>query len=418
MLDRELPVAKPASLLKGFEKTVETVRPTAKRQVIFDPDTTGLALIVSPKGKRTFSIVARDPSGKQIWKSIGEPGAMALAEAREKARIGVDRIKAGVVEIFPEEKPEAPPETFRVVAERFVRRWVNKGGKKQDGIPLRSKGEIERQFNAYLYPQWADVPFLSIRRGEVTELIDDMVDENGAVMADRVLATLSKLFNWYRQYDENYVSPIIPEMRRSGSTKDRSRTRILSDDEIRAVWDSAGKCGVFGALVKVGLLTGARRAKLRMMARDDISPDGVWTMPAEAREKNNAGQLKLSPMALEIVREQLERTNSDFVFYGRGDKAFNSFSLGKAELDVLAPTDVPWVFHDLRRTAKSLMSRAGVRPDISERVLGHVIAGVEGVYDRHAYRDEKGEALAAIASLVERILRGEQDNVVPMVAGR
>lgn len=410
-------MAKPTSLLKGFEKTVATAGAKPKRQVIFDPDTTGLALIVSPKGKRTFSIVARGPDGKQVWKSIGEPGRMTVADARAKARIGVDRIKAGVADIFPEEKPEAPPETFKEVTERFVARWVDKGGKKQDGIPLRSRGEIERQFNAYLYPQWADVPFLSIRRGEVTELIDEMVDENGAVMADRVLATLSKLFNWYRQYDENYVSPVIPEMRRSGSTKDRSRIRVLSDDDIRAVWAAAGKSGVFGALVKVGLLTGARRAKLRTMKRGDISADGVWTMPAEAREKNNAGQLKLPPMALEIVREQLDRTNSEFVFYGRGDKAFNSFSQGKAELDALAPTDTPWVFHDLRRTAKSLMARAGVRPDISERVLGHVIAGVEGVYDRHAYLDEKGEALSAIAGLVERILQDDGDNVVQLGAG-
>jgi integrase len=36
-----------------------------------------------------------------------------------------------------------------------------------------------------------------------------------------------------------------------------------------------------------------------------------------------------------------------------------------------------WTLHDLRRTAKTLMVRAGVRPDISERVLGHVISGVE-----------------------------------------
>jgi integrase len=44
-----------------------------------------------------------------------------------------------------------------------------------------------------------------------------------------------------------------------------------------------------------------------------------------------------------------------------------------------------WTLHDLPRTARTLMVRAGVRPDISERVLGHVIAGVEGTYDRHSY---------------------------------
>ena len=77
----------------------------------------------------------------------------------------------------------------------------------------------------------------------------------------------------------------------------------------------------------------------------------------------------------------------------------------------------PWVLHDLRRTARSLMSRAGVRPDIAERVLGHVITGVEGVYDRHQYVDEKRDALARLAKLVERILDPPADNVVEL-AGR
>jgi integrase len=79
----------------------------------------------------------------------------------------------------------------------------------------------------------------------------------------------------------------------------------------------------------------------------------------------------------------------------------------------------PWVVHDLRRTARSLMARAGVRPDIAERTLGHVIQGVEGTYDRHSYTDEKGKALAALAALVERILKGEAAKVVQLAsAGR
>ena len=63
----------------------------------------------------------------------------------------------------------------------------------------------------------------------------------------------------------------------------------------------------------------------------------------------------------------------------------------------------PWTIHDLRRTAKSLMQRAGVLPHISERVLGHAIQGVEGTYDRHSYVTEKAHALKALASLIENI---------------
>lgn len=408
---------KPTSLLKGFEKVVETARPDPrKRRVIFDEATTGLALIITPKGKRSFSIVARDPSGKQVWKQIGDPALMPVPEAREKAAQAVARLKAGEVDILPKEALKAAPETFKQVAQRFVARWVDKGGKKQDGVPLRSKGEIERQFKAYVYPRWEDKPFVSIRRGQVTELIDEMVDRNGPVQADRVLATLGKLFNWYRQYDELYVSPIIPEMKRAGSYAARARKRILSDDEIRAVWAASGEIGTFGAFVKVALLTGQRRAKVAAMKWDDVQ-DGVWIIPAEAREKVNAGELKLPKLALDIINAQPKQKGNPYVFAGRGKKAFNSFSDGKEDLHAKAPI-APWVIHDLRRTARSLMARAGVRSDIAERTLGHVIQGVEGVYDRHGYLEEKGEALAALAALVERILQGEAGNVVQLAVAR
>ena len=73
-----------------------------------------------------------------------------------------------------------------------------------------------------------------------------------------------------------------------------------------------------------------------------------------------------------------------------------------------------WTLHDLRRTAKTLMVRAGVRPDISERVLGHVIAGVEGTYDRHSYADEKRDALEKLAGMIDRILNPISSNVAPL----
>lgn len=404
---------KPASLLKGFEREVATARPTGKRQVKIDEATTGLALIVSAKGKKSFSIVARGPDGKQVWKKIGDPALMSVAEARQEAAQAVARVKAGQTPLLPQAAPEAAPETFREVTERFIARWVDKGGKKQDGVPLRSKREIERQLKAYIYPRWGAKPFLSIRRGQVTELVDDLVDNNGAVQADRVLATLAKLFNWYRQYDELYVSPIIPEMKRAGSHD--ARTRILSDDEIRTIWAACDKSGTFGAFVKVALLTAQRRAKLAVMRWEDIR-EGVWTIPAEAREKVNAGSLKLPQMALDIIEAQPQVSDNPFVFAGRGKLAFNSFSKSKSALDTKAPI-APWVVHDLRRTARSLMARAGVRSDIAERTLGHVIRGVEGIYDRHAYEDEKGEALAALANLVQRILKQDDGNVIQLATG-
>jgi integrase len=101
---------------------------------------------------------------------------------------------------------------------------------------------------------------------------------------------------------------------------------------------------------------------------------------------------------------------------------FRGFSKGKAALDehmklALAAKWKPWVVHDLRRTARSLMSRAGVRPEIAERVLNHVISGVQGVYDRHDYAAEKRAALVALDALVSRIVDPSL-NVVELAAHR
>lgn len=399
---------KPTSLLKGFEKAVATAKPTAKRQVLFDPETTGLALIVTPKGKRSFSVVARDPANKQVWKQIGTPDQMSIAKAREAAAEAVARVKAGQAPVDAPEAPPEPPETFKQVAEKFIERHVQKQG-------LRSEYEIKRQFERYIYPDWGSEPFASIRRGKVIQLLDKIEDNSGPVMADRVLATLRKLFNWVEVREEDYASPIVRGMRVS-SAKERARKRILSDEEIRTVWAACEKVGTFGAFVKVALLTAQRKAKVGAMRWADIK-DGVWTIPAEPREKVNAGELKLPRLALEIIEAQPRLKDNPFVFAGRGTKAFNSFSDGKEDLHEKAPV-APWRIHDLRRTARSLMARAGVRSDIAERALGHVIAGVEGVYDRHGYIDEKGEALAALATLVARILKGDGNNVVQLATAR
>jgi integrase len=191
------------------------------------------------------------------------------------------------------------------------------------------------------------------------------------------------------------------------------RERILDDDELRAVWRTAEADGTYGALIRLLLLTGQRREKVAAMRWEDL--DGAtWTIPAETREKGNAGQLVLPELALEIINTQPRYASNPYVFAGVGAAHIEGWTRRKLRFDAKLEGVKPWVLHDLRRTARSLLSRAGVRPDISERVLGHVIRGVEGVYDRHSYAEEKAHALKALAALIENILRPSGTKVVRM----
>jgi integrase len=154
---------------------------------------------------------------------------------------------------------------------------------------------------------------------------------------------------------------------------DARRKRKLSDDEIRTLWSVTATMPKYGALVRIILLTAQRRTKIATMKRADIKGD-TWTIATEDREKNNAGIIKLPKLALDIINAQPKLNSTDYVFpAGRGLGPFNAFATCFTELKEQMRETLPdmpnFVLHDLRRSARSLMSRAGVRPDIAERCL-------------------------------------------------
>jgi integrase len=191
------------------------------------------------------------------------------------------------------------------------------------------------------------------------------------------------------------------------------RARILNDEELKKVWRTAGDAGQFGALIRLLLLTAQRREKLLTLQWGDIDANGVWTIRTEEREKGNPGTLQLPKIALDIIEARPRFVGNPHVFAGRnGAIAFN-FSKVKANFDRVSGV-TNWRLHDLRRTARSLMSRAGVQSEHAERVLGHVIGGVEGVYNRYSYDAEKTDALRKLAALIERIVTPPAENVVAL----
>ena len=140
---------------------------------------------------------------------------------------------------------------------------------------------------------------------------------------------------------------------------------------------------------------------------------GVWTLPA-ARNKAKVDLIRpLSVPAMRVLGAKPAKVSADqIVFPTKNGKPITGFWQYKASLDkVCGATD--WIIHDLRRTARSLLSRAGVNADIAERCLGHVIGGVRGIYDRHEYFEEKKRAFEALAAQIERIVN-PQANVVAL----
>jgi integrase len=368
-----------------------------------DPELPKHGVRVRPTGPGTFTVVVRDPFGKQRWVKIGTAAELKIEAAREQARTAIARIRQG---LDPFEPPPVRPDTTADVVATYLKRHVEARG-------LRTADEVRRVLEVYVLPHWRDRPFAEIRRSDVAKLMDAIEDRHGAWVADGALAILRGVASWYAARNDDYTPPFIRSMNRV-PTQARKRARILNDDEMCAVWRAAEAAGAYGAMVRLALLTGQRREKVVTMRWADISPDGVWTIRTAPREKGNPGSLKLPEQALAIIRSMPRFVSNAFVLAGQRDGgAFNNFSRRKEALDAASGV-ANWTIHDLHRTARSLMSRAGVRPDIAERVLGHAVAGVEGVYDRHTYDDEKADALRRLAALIERIVNPPTGNVVAL----
>jgi integrase len=186
--------------------------------------------------------------------------------------------------------------------------------------------------------------------------------------------------------------------------KERERQRILTDDEIRKVWNTTAD-GPFAALVRFLLLAGCRRNEALGLTWDEIK-DGVWELPASRNKTKLSLSRPLSATALAVIESQ-RRDGGRFVF------ATSAGGKQKRKFDAATGTS-GWTLHDCRRTCRSLMARAGIISDHAERCLGHVIGGVEGVYDRHHYLPEMKHAYEALATLIERIVNPPKGNVASL----
>ena len=365
----------------------------AKRYFHPDPELPMHGVRVMPSGLRAFYVVLRDPWDKQRWVRIGSAAEMTIEHSREKARDVIKRVKEGRA---PFEPPPVKPQSVEDVGTTWLKRHVDKN-------KLRSGDEVRRVLERHVLPVWRNRLFTEIKRSDIADLLDVIEDKHGAWVADTVLSALRSVATWYAGRHDTYQPPFVRGMRRV-KKEARKRDRILTDDELRSVWKAAEGTDTYGALVQLLLLTAQRRDKVVTMKWSDLSQDGVWTIATERGEKGNPGSLTLPKMALEIIAKQPRLMSNPRVFAAsRGSGPLNGFNKRKAAFDNACGI-TGWTLHDLRRTSRSLMSRAGVRPDISERVLGHAIAGVEGVYDRHRYDEEKADALVRLADLIETIV--------------
>jgi hypothetical protein len=446
--EREQP--RQQNLTKAFLDGLLRTRPHAQ-DLIWDSKQTGLHVLVSrgPKDKRqatvTFRVVyyLKSQPGKPHYLKLGRYPDK-YSDVDQVRRLASKIRNAAADDDIDPKRPQVS-DVFEDVARNFIELHAKKN---------RSGRETERILHTYVLPDWRYKKIADIKRSHVTHLLDLIEQKKlkrkgglvgGVVTADATLAALSKLFNWHAARSDDFRSPIVRGMRRAPPPKERARQRVLSDLELRVMWPILSAMGTYGAAVKMMLLTAQRARKVVNMRRSEIVDgvedtqsrqriDRVWNATHDDDPKNK--QVSLVPLstqaqavieAVPIIDAEVHPRH-DYVFSLNGRQPLNGWSKAKARLDQRMQVSLraqdpsnelaPWQLRDLRRTARTLMSRAGVTTEIAERALGHVMTLVRGTYDRFDYLGSKQAAFQELANLVERIINPPADNVVALRPGK
>jgi integrase len=374
----------------------------------------GLYLVTQPTGTLSwaFRFHRRGRTGKKTLGRAGK-GGISLAAARAAAATHRHRLEQGievtsVTSVTP--KTEGGGDKIETAAAAFLELHVRRKNRPS------SARATEGVFNAIVLPAWRGRTIDSIRRRDVIELVESIAVDGRGYRANRTLAALSKFFNWLVARDALAFSPVAGV---EPPHKEEERTRILEDEELRALWLACEPEGVHGQAIRMLILSAARRNEVGQMRRVEIDEGRrLWTIPA-ARAKNGRDHaVPLSDQAWALIEARPRFAGCPFVFSADGKGPVNNWDKVKHRISKRAGIAADsWRFHDLRRTAASRMQRLGVSVPVIEKALNHIsgtFRGIVGVYQQHDYADEVRIGLQRWADRIEEIVGGKPAKVVTL----
>ncbi|WP_320195555.1 tyrosine-type recombinase/integrase [Agrobacterium rosae] len=369
-----------------------------KRYEVRDELVTGLHIRISNAGEGLVLATRVDAVSRRI--KLGTYPVLSLKDAREQAQMLLRDIQLGT---FKQHDVEPAPKVLTLgdVIPQFITRYAQrhtKDWKGTESVLQRMSGLHGMAINA--------IKRVDVVR-ELERLISD-IGENGGkgTRANRGLAAIKKLYSWCVDQGIVEISPVVGL---KPLIKEVSRDRFLTDDEIIAYWNGCEAEGYpFEQFGKLLLLTGQRRDEIASMRWSEIDMHrGTLTLKAERTKNGSAHIVPLSRQALDILRSIPRFLGSDYVFTSTGKTPISGFGRFKDRIDTFVGINAEdWRFHDVRRTAATNMAILKVQPHIIEAVLNHksgIVSGVASIYNRHAYFDEKREALQIWADSVEKL---------------
>lgn len=385
---------------------VETAAPPKSGRVEYcDAALPGFRFRVTANGVRSFSLVYRDVDRVQrrlTWTWPGYP----LTKARGAAQAALRAVAEGKRPATDKQIARAAvalPGTVDALCDAYVARYLEKQVRRWRA----AQGEIDNHVRRHL----GALRLAEIERGHVRAMLA-AIEPAAPVAANRALQRTRALFRWAIDNDLAATDPTIGVKR---PTKETPAARVLSDDELAAVWRATAGLAYPGReFARLLILTGQRRDDVRLMHWGELDLErGDWVIPAARYKSARAHLVPLTAATVELLAAIPCRDAGGFVLSPAGGAgAYGNVTRPKRVLDKASGV-VDWTWHDLRRTLRTGLSRLGIRPDIAERVIGHSVGGRLGMtYDTHEYRAEKLTALEAWGRHLVELIDGRPANKV------
>jgi integrase len=387
---------------------INAIKPTGARVEYLDAKAPGLALRVTPAGAKSWTVRYRH-RGRLRRMTLGTLDDVPLAKARDRVRDLLHEASKGS-DPATEKQAGRTAETIGDLAELYIEKWAKpkKRSWKADDNLLRRK----------VLPTWRHRAIVDITRRDCLTLVE-LVAATAPIVANRVASLLSKLFNF--ALDRGLV-PVSPATRIPRPGQERQRDRVLTDDDLRTLWQSFdGLEPMMGAFYKLRALTAQRGGEVASMRWPDVDLEaGWWTVPSTRSKNKLAHRVPLNPSALALLLTLRATAAADAVFVlGAKHRSKGAGARGKRQQSAAAQTFTVDDFrgHDLRRTAASIMASGGIPRLTISKILNHVERSVTAVYDRHSYDAEKAAALAWWDAKLMAIISGKKSDVLAFAKG-
>jgi integrase len=394
-----LPTAKRSRAGPGtFTKaTVRRMRcpPGQEEKFFWDAGCRGFGIRALRSGRRSWIYQYRDEHGRTRRIVFGDVSAVSLEDARDTARRTAASVAHGTNPSVERKKKRAAGTLLEVI-EAYL---LHAKGRQRP----RSYKETERHLRVHAVPLHHDCTE-TVRRRDIAALLERVAGSSGPIAANRVRAALSALWSWGLRTGliEADTNPVAFTVRHP----EKARERVLSDAELKAIWDATDDDGDYSRILRLCLLTGCRREEIGSLRWDEIQDERIVFGP-DRMKGNTAHEIALLPMILAAVPNRPE--NAEGCVFGRRGTGFSGFSDSKEKLDAkLAKAGVhmpPWGLHDLRRTFSTRLHDAGLEPLVIEALLAHKQQGVAAVYNRASFREAKRSALVRWHEIVAGIIR-------------